>query len=689
MSLRLLAAAIALTVGPAAYAQTVVYVALDPPVIVPKSTTTLLVQVLVSGSPTKVTFESALQPGVELPMNDNGTGGDRVAGDGIYTVAIAAAPIVATMTPDDVYRPLLGYVRPYNGAAAAARYNLIAEVADLQIPRLPVTVDASDMQHTDYVVNIVAPKALPSSSAPSAIPDQSIVTKRFFASFPDNFDIVNVVYLPSFFQNRFHYSVRNQVQGIGSQLLDRGSTYGSAARLLGISVFPLSTYFDGAETGVQHEFGHQFINFLNVAPVASGIPHWPLSSMASGIMGFSLPGAEGGSFPCLLQSDPNGIRLIPNPNQPVFGDFDLYLMGLLPASQASEQFVLGNQDSNSVISACTGAVYTGAYTPLRLSDLTGNSAIGPRVPDASTSQKQFRFATIVVTPDTLLSPDAMAFYSLFAQRMELQSTALTHVGLAKATGIPFAISARGLGTMSARVTGPTTPQIAKLVNGATFQTPLAPGAWLTIEGTNLAATIRPWNGADFVNGATPTHLDGVSVTIGGHPAAVSYVNPNQVNILAPPEVTLGASVPLVVSTPQGSATANVNIQAIAPGFFAAGQYAVAQHGNYSLVGKAGLYPGSTPAKSGETILLYGTGFGPAAPPPSALQSVSQPAPMVTTPSFQIGGKPAQVAFAGLISLGLYQFNVTVPAGLPNGDALIVATDTGNPTQGGLYLTIQN
>src|SRR6185369_15356211 len=123
--------------------------------------------------------------------------------------------------------------------------------------------------------------------------------------------------------------------------------------------------------------------YLNVSPLAPGIPHWPLSSMASGITGFSLAGGVGGGFQCSIVPDGTGIRLVSKPDQPVFGDLDLYLMGLLPADQVGEQIVLASQDFNSVIGQCNGSVYSGAFTRLRLSDLTANASIGPRVPNSA------------------------------------------------------------------------------------------------------------------------------------------------------------------------------------------------------------------------------------------------------------------------------------------------------------------
>jgi uncharacterized protein (TIGR03437 family) len=42
------------------------------------------------------------------------------------------------------------------------------------------------------------------------------------------------------------------------------------------------------------------------------------------------------------------------------------------------------------------------------------------------------------------------------------------------------------------------------------------------------------------------------------------------------------------------------------------------------------------------------------------------------PAITIGGQTAQLAFAGLISPGLYQFNVVVPTNAPSGDDAVIA-----------------
>jgi uncharacterized protein (TIGR03437 family) len=94
-----------------------------------------------------------------------------------------------------------------------------------------------------------------------------------------------------------------------------------------------------------------------------------------------------------------------------------------------------------------------------------------------------------------------------------------------------------------------------------------------------------------------------------------------------------------------------------------------------------------PAKPGEVILLYGTGFGPTNPLLPSAQLVATPAALANSVQVTIGGVAAPVAYAGLVEAGLYQFQVTVP-NLPGGDAAVVAQIGEVHTQTGVLITIQ-
>lgn len=233
--------------------------------------------------------------------------------------------------------------------------------------------------------------------------------------------------------------------------------------------------------------------------------------------------------------------------------------------------------------------------------------------------------------------------------------------------------------------------ITAVANGASFQTGFAAATWVSIFGTNLSASTATWGAGDFQSGALPTSLDGVSVKINNIPAYVAYISPTQINVLAPDDSTTGA-VQVQVTAAQQSNTFTAQKQQFAPAFFTfgGGKYVAAQHADYSYLSAAGLIPGvtTTPAKPGEIVLLYGTGFGPTGPALPTGQLVTSPASLANDVQITIGGVPATVDFAGLtLGAGLYQFNVTIP-NLPDGDAAVAATIGGVQSQTGLSITIQ-
>jgi uncharacterized protein (TIGR03437 family) len=218
------------------------------------------------------------------------------------------------------------------------------------------------------------------------------------------------------------------------------------------------------------------------------------------------------------------------------------------------------------------------------------------------------------------------------------------------------------------------------------------GSWVSVYGTGLAASTTPWSG-NF-----PTVLAGTSVTIDSQPAYLWFVSPTQINLQVPSDAATG-TVPVVVTTAAGSFTTDVTLGEYAPSYslFNA-KYAAAivvtpgspgNSGNgYDYIGPSGAFAfPSRPAKAGETLLLYGVGFGPTNPLVAAGAVYSGAAPCVTTPTVTIGGVSAQVAFAGIVEAGLYQFNVLVPSA-GSGDKLLQASVGGMTTPGNVYITLQ-
>lgn len=226
-------------------------------------------------------------------------------------------------------------------------------------------------------------------------------------------------------------------------------------------------------------------------------------------------------------------------------------------------------------------------------------------------------------------------------------------------------------------------------------TTIQAGSWISIYGTNLATTTATWNG-DF-----PTSLGGAAVTINGKKAYLWYVSPGQINLQVPDDTTTG-TVNVTLTNSKGSWTSTVTLGLVSPSFSlldakhvtgiilrsnGSGSYG---GGTYDIVGPTGTALGykTVAAKQGDSLVLFGVGFGPTSPPVPAGQVFSGAAATTSPVQLSIGGKPVTPSFAGLSSAGLYQINLTIPAGLGTGDVTLMATAGGLQTQSTVVLSLQ-
>ncbi len=199
---------------------------------------------------------------------------------------------------------------------------------------------------------------------------------------------------------------------------------------------------------------------------------------------------------------------------------------------------------------------------------------------------------------------------------------------------------------------------------------ISPGTWIEIYGSNLANTTTDWSNS-FQGVNAPTTLAGTTVTVGGLSAYIAYVSPTQVNAQVPSGLNTGSQ-QVVVSTAAGqSGIYSINVVNTQPGLYApstfsvAGkQYVGAQHRDGTWVMPVGAVAGftSSPAKVGETITLYGVGFGPVTPSQPPGQMVQTLNSLTTPLNLFFASAQATLSYQGLIPpyLGLYQFNAVVP-----------------------------
>jgi len=690
---------------PAAWAQTQtldsLYYQWEPPVLRSGSTQSVRLEVKLVGKPSQIEIEldptgTGITGGNKLPLRDDGTGGDRVASDNIWTAMLNSAQIVQGLRADDLFSRFVGFVQAVPTYILPCglpwRLNIFAPVASDEVVRMAVGRPAADVQYTAYVANIADAAWLKDDAAQL---NYGEMAKKFYRTFPDGYDFLNIVtYGRVYFSNRGHMTVSNDVQGIGATIFNQSANYGSTGRLKGITVFPNFTFFDGAETAYQHELGHQWINFLNVPPLASAKPHWPLSSLASGIMGFSIPPTnEGGDFACQVLSEAGGVRLVPRTEAAVFTDLDLYLMGLAPAEEVQEHIVLAEQDVTAVLQQCNRQLYSGSVTRVRLADIV--KVAGARAPAYGTAPRRFKVATLVVSP-SLLSEDALALASFFARRAEETAPAPIHSGFAKMMSKPFAMTTRGRGSLDATllVDPASVPQVsaAGVVNAASGRGgAVSAGEIVSIYGLRMGTA----SGAGLrltPAGLVATTLANTRVYFDGVEAPLTYARADQVNAVVPYSVAGKSTVQMRVDyMGVWSDAVTLNVAPAAPGIFTAtdtgrGQAAALNEDwSYNSANQSG--------GRGKIIMLYLTGEGQTNPAGVDGKPGAVPLPVPRLPVVvRIGGLEADVLYRGgapgLVA-GVMQINVRIPEGVSPGPAVPVEVLVGGvSSQPGVTIAVQ-
>lgn len=239
----------------------------------------------------------------------------------------------------------------------------------------------------------------------------------------------------------------------------------------------------------------------------------------------------------------------------------------------------------------------------------------------------------------------------------------------------------------------TVPSVSRLLNAASYAPLTSPGTWMSVFGSNFLPAGTPpgtWTSSEFVNGHLPTQVDNVKVVINGTPAYVYYVSPSQIDVQTP-DGTARGYVPVEVETPQGNAYSTVNISNLSPALFTVGALngsqlvaAVALDGTY--IADPTVVPGSRGAKPGETVEIYGTGFGPTTPP-SPAGMLLNPAPLSNAATVTIGSTSITPEFGGIVAPGLYQINIQIPASLNAGDYSILVQVGGMQTQPNVIIAV--
>lgn len=252
--------------------------------------------------------------------------------------------------------------------------------------------------------------------------DEFAVVHSFYRNHEDAYDTVIVFndldMDASDFSLAHAYTVRNEIRGIGEFIYDSGRVFGSPRRLSSfVNMGALSGYpaspaapirglpHSSMLTILAHEIGHRFLAYtpfrdpetgeLSDALLGRQFAHWSffLNSSASVLEGNAIRDNGEGASP----------RFETTAATQTYSLLDQYLMGLLDPSEVPPTFLVTNATSttgslgNASRTPEVGVEFDGVRKEIRVEDII--EAVGPRRPDTSVSQRQFRQAFILLVDE--------------------------------------------------------------------------------------------------------------------------------------------------------------------------------------------------------------------------------------------------------------------------------------------------
>ena len=510
--------------------------------------------------------------------------------------------------------------------------------------------------------------------------------QTFYASHPGN-DVYDFVYMVTDFQFdlgdafAFYLPLRNDANGIGlpvgqsSEALTIGSQkIQGILNLSNISqAYPASpvTRFLGANHALSimgQEQGHRWLSYVGY-PGADPLlllgrddAHWSffmnIESTISSPAARRSSSAEGSVWRDNGNGSFTSVNLVDG-----YSQLDQYLMGLRPASDVPDTFVITNP---------SGTVRTRESNPFPNVNVTGTKqtvtmnqilqANGNRNPNSTTAPKNFRAAVVLLVQagaqPSQATLDKVTLYRLAWESYFKQSTdakASINTGLANQTD-----------------------RTVIALSAASFKQTLAAGEISALFGAGFSNTIAVASSQPL-----PTTLAGTQVRVNGAAAGLFFVSPEQINFQVPltTATTTGTAVNSstalieVISNGQLIRAGTFQIAPVVPGIFTTNQSGT---GAAAALDAFTFAPGPFNAKQSNgqpnIIAVYGTGVG------ADVTDADGNAAGSTTAT--IDGAAVSVSYAGRAPgfIGLNQFNITFPATITSGTHTLAISRNGIPAR---------
>jgi hypothetical protein len=359
-------------------------------------------------------------------LRDDGTGGDRVAGDFIYTSGEfrfnTSFPFPYEFfrgnkdSPPGVGISIVGplVITELDGSQSRALVAPEIAILDPSIPLVATEQISPEIVISDHVINVQtrAMATQRSMRGPQIVLDQ--LTRPIYEQLPDVFDFLmlfstNKVEHEPFthsanFRTGVHDSIQNDFTGSRQALFDRSADFGSGGKLKGINM--LDALGRGMyDANAVHELVHQWSAYVAPSLGMADLTHYfNNSSVGSLVGGFEWLDNGDGSFTINFDEGRNGASQA--------SPLDLYFMGLIESAEVPpirlfDTSVTPTKSPDNPVVLPDEIVRT-----VTIDDII--AAHGTRVPGPGTAQRDFRLGFVAESHNRALTPTEMTFYEIFA-----------------------------------------------------------------------------------------------------------------------------------------------------------------------------------------------------------------------------------------------------------------------------------
>jgi hypothetical protein len=351
----------------------------------------------------------------KIELFDNGIGNDLIANDNIFAsenVFIGSGTYVRS---NALSSGRANYFSVFEGpnyfgskySAGAVIGNVNPSATTIQ----PLEPYNDSVFINDYLINIVGDLSQTNDNISMLLYDVML----------DTFDFINL-FIPELGSGtNYHIGVANDVSGIGQNVFDNTSNYGSSGKLKGLSVFPNISY----QPPLNHETMHQWSNYFNTLFNSNNFGSHFGHSSVYGVLGGIGPDVS--IINANTVSYQNDISYGFSSDTRLFADLELYQMGVLDTNELRDTFIVVTNpvpQGNSI------------YTVSTLDIVTPQDIVntyGYRLPNPTDTVPIYRTATIILTSEVLSDAGNM-FYTYLAKAWEGTISEVPFKSFDEATG---------------------------------------------------------------------------------------------------------------------------------------------------------------------------------------------------------------------------------------------------------------